>query len=161
MRLLVTALSLCALTARAATDGPAASPEFFETKIRPVLAKQCYGCHAASKMGGLDLTARVGLEKGGARGSALGESGWLMRAITYTDDQLKMPPAGKLSDAEIADLTAWVKAGAHWPEHKAAVQAAGPGYKITRRAAGLVGLPARAEARAACRQTVGVATDEY
>ncbi len=131
MRLLVTALSLCAVTARAATDGPAASPEFFETKIRPVLAKQCYGCHAASKMGGLDLTARVGLEKGGARGSALGESGWLMRAITYTDDQLKMPPAGKLSDAEIADLTAWVKAGAHWPEHKAAVQVAGPGYKIT------------------------------
>ena len=109
MRLLVTALSFCALTARAATDGPAASPEFFETKIRPVLAKQCYGCHAASKMGGLDLTARVGLEKGGARGSALGESGWLLRAITYTDDQLKMPPAGKLSDAEIADLTAWVK----------------------------------------------------
>ena len=131
MRLLAILLSLSVWAAHAATDGAAASPEFFEMKIRPVLAKQCYGCHAASKMGGLDLTARAGLEKGGARGTSLGDSGWLLRAISYADDKLKMPPAGKLSETEIADLAAWVKAGAHWPEHQGVVPAAGPGYRIT------------------------------
>ena len=29
------------------------TPEFFETKVRPVLANDCLACHGASKMGGL------------------------------------------------------------------------------------------------------------
>jgi hypothetical protein len=28
------------------------TPEFFETKVRPVLANDCLACHGASKMGG-------------------------------------------------------------------------------------------------------------
>ena len=113
-----------------AAEGSASSPEFFEMKVRPVLAKQCYGCHAESKMGGLDLTSRAGLEKGGARGAAMGAGGWLLRAINYTDDKVKMPPSGKLSDADIANLTAWVNAGAVWPEHKG-VAPVKAGYRIT------------------------------
>ena len=38
----------------------------------------------------------------------------LIEAIGYAGE-LKMPPKGKLSDAEIAELTAWVRAGAAWP----------------------------------------------
>ena len=68
----------CCVALQAAED-----PEFFEMKIRPVLAKQCFGCHAASKMGGLDLTTRAGLEKGGNRGPAMGDGGWFLRAISY------------------------------------------------------------------------------
>ncbi|MBM3796352.1 MAG: hypothetical protein FJW31_20345 [Acidobacteria bacterium] len=110
----------------------AADADFFEMKIRPVLAKQCYSCHAASKMGGLEATSRAGLEKGGGRGTALGEAGTLLRAVRYADPALKMPPSGKLSDAEIADLTAWIKGGAVWPESKAPAAAAGSAaWRIT------------------------------
>ena len=109
----------------------AADADFFEMKIRPVLAKQCYSCHAASKMGGLDATSRAGLSKGGGRGTALGEGGTLLRAVTYADPMLKMPPSGKLSDTEIADLTAWVKGGAVWPENKTQAAASGSSWRIT------------------------------
>src|SRR5262249_43151935 len=40
----------------------------------------------------------------------------LIKAIRYTDDVLKMPPKGKLSEATIADFVQWVKSGAPWPE---------------------------------------------
>ena len=36
----------------------------------------------------------------------------LIKAVKYTDEDLKMPPKGKLSDEQIADLTKWVKDGA-------------------------------------------------
>ena len=48
--------------------------EFFEAKIRPVLAQKCYGCHN-SKMpapkGNLVLDTKEGLLKGGVSGPAL------------------------------------------------------------------------------------------
>ena len=45
--------------------------EFFEMRVRPVLARSCLACHAASHMGGLDLTSRDGLLKGGDSGPAI------------------------------------------------------------------------------------------
>src|SRR5262245_23222487 len=42
--------------------------DFFEKKIRPVLAKNCYACHSATAKevkGGLLLDTRAGLLKGG------------------------------------------------------------------------------------------------
>ena len=38
----------------------------------------------------------------------------LIRAVDYQSD-LKMPPDGKLAEAEIADLNRWVQDGAVWP----------------------------------------------
>ena len=32
------------------------SVEFFELRIRPLLAKNCFACHTASKLGGLEMT---------------------------------------------------------------------------------------------------------
>ena len=40
------------------------SPDFFETKVRPVLANSCYSCHAATAMGGLRLDSRDAMVKG-------------------------------------------------------------------------------------------------
>ena len=40
----------------------------------------------------------------------------LILAVRKTHERIKMPPQGKLSDQEINDLTAWVRAGAVWPE---------------------------------------------
>ena len=96
---------------------------FFEKKIRPVFVEHCYKCHSAEAeklKGGLRLDGRELLLKGGDTGPALvpGEpdKSLLIKAIRYTDPDLKMPPKDKkLSDAQIADITAWVASGAPMP----------------------------------------------
>ena len=106
----------------ATTPAPAGSPaasEFFESKVRPIFATNCYTCHTNSASGGLRLDSREGLLKGGGSGPAIvpgdPEKSLLIKAVRQTDPHLQMPMGGKLKDSEIADLTTWVKAGAVWP----------------------------------------------
>jgi hypothetical protein len=102
--------------------------EFFEKKIRPVLASNCYGCHSSklkTPMGGLALDTKAGLLKGGDSGPAIvpgkpAES-LLLRAMRYNDMRLKMPPTDKLPDAVIADFEQWIAAGAHDPRTEAVI----------------------------------------
>jgi len=99
--------------------GPA-DTEFFETRIRPLLVDNCYACHTASKMGGLQLTSKQRAVRGGASGPAIrpgnSQASLLIQVVSHTHEKLKMPPAGKLEDEQIADLKAWVDAGAVWPD---------------------------------------------
>jgi hypothetical protein len=108
----------------AATSAPD-SPDFFEARIRPVLANNCFACHAASALGGLRVDSREGMLKGGKSGTAMipgdPEKSLLIQAVRQTNPKLKMPMGGKLKDQEIADLDAWVKAGANWPATAAPV----------------------------------------
>jgi mono/diheme cytochrome c family protein len=108
---------LCAIGASAQT--PAASPDFFESRIRPILVNNCYACHTNSQLGGLRLDSREAMLKGGKSGAALlpgdPDKSLLIRAVRQTE-ALKMPMGGKLNDAQIDDLVAWVKAGATWPQ---------------------------------------------
>src|SRR6516225_1685988 len=103
------------------------SPDFFETKIRPVLANNCYACHTDSALGGLRLDSREAMLKGGGRGASLvpgdPEKSILIQAIRQTDEKLKMPMGAKLKASEIEDFSAWVKAGAVWPKAAAPVVA--------------------------------------
>ena len=98
----------------------AASPDFFETKIRPILADNCYSCHTDSQLGNLRLDSAQAMLKGGSRGPAITpgdpDKSLLITAVRQTDPGLQMPLGGKLKDTQIADLTAWVKAGAAWPK---------------------------------------------
>jgi hypothetical protein len=97
--------------------------QFFENKVRPVLADNCYKCHShqAEKVkAGLFLDTREGVLAGGESGPAIvpgdPEKSLLIKAIRYTNPDLQMPPKGKkLSDEQIADLTTWVKMGAPDP----------------------------------------------
>jgi mono/diheme cytochrome c family protein len=93
--------------------------EFFENKIRPILANNCFGCHTNSQLGGLRLDTLEAMKTGGKRGPAIipgdAESSLLIKAVRQTDPALKMPYGSKLKATEIADLEAWVKAGAAWP----------------------------------------------
>jgi len=127
-RLIVSALFLAFLAAAPFSlfaDAPldSAAVEFFENKIRPVLADHCYGCHSqqAEKLkGGLYLDTKAGVLTGGENGPAIvpgnPEVSLLIKAVRYTDDHLQMPPKDKkLSNEQIADLEAWVKAGAPDP----------------------------------------------
>src|SRR5579872_438879 len=104
------------LTAETVNEG---TPEFFENKIRPILANNCFGCHTNSQLGGLRLDTLDGMKKGGKRGPAIvpgdPDSSLLIKAVRQTDAALKMPYGSKLTASEIADLEAWVKAGAIWP----------------------------------------------
>ena len=119
----LTMLVATTLFARAAQADETAGIEFFEKRVRPVLANNCFNCHSAfnNSMGGLRVDDRNGLIQGGGRGPAVvpgdPEKSRLIQAIRQTGD-LKMPPKKKLSDEEIADLTIWVADGAAWPEPK-------------------------------------------
>ena len=107
--------------------------DFFEMRVRPVLAKNCYSCHTTSAMGGLQLDTREHVLKGGNSGPALApgnpDSSLLMQAVRQTHAKLKMPPGGKLSDHELGDLAEWVKDGAAWGAASAPIKA--PEYVIT------------------------------
>jgi hypothetical protein len=107
--------------------------QFFESKVRPILVKQCGECHSsqAKKIkGGLTLDSRSGWIKGGDSGPAIvpgaPEKSILFKAINYQSENLKMPPAGKLSAQEIAVLGEWIRRGAHGPEKDATGAAAAP-----------------------------------
>src|SRR5436305_14512003 len=91
------------LAARAAAPGDPG--EYFELKVRPVLANKCYSCHTDAKSGGLQLDTREHLLAGGKSGPAIKPSdpdgSLLIEAIRQTHPRVKMPPGGKLSDQEI------------------------------------------------------------
>ena len=105
--------------AAAPTVSPPQSAEYFETSIRPLLAANCYDCHADEKMGGLRLDSREGMLAGGRSGPAIvpgdPDKSLLIQAVRQTRETLKMPKGGKLTPVEIEALATWVKAGAVWP----------------------------------------------
>lgn len=114
----------------------AVDSEFFETKIRPVLAEKCYACHTGSKLGGLRADSREALLKGGKNGPAIvpgkADESLLIRSVRHEMEDLKMPMGGKLAATEIAALVDWVNGGAPWPEAPDAVIAAtDDGFEIT------------------------------
>ena len=103
---------------------PAPSPadrEFFEKRVRPLLVERCFECHSAKKQrGGLRLDSRVAVLKGGDTGSAVvpgkPEASLLVRAIGYGDENLQMPPKGKLAERDAAVLMEWVRRGLPFPD---------------------------------------------
>lgn len=93
--------------------------EFFEMKIRPILATQCYQCHSARAeelRGGLALDTWEGLQKGGSSGPVVipgdPDNSPLVSALHWNDESLRMPPKQKLPDFVVDDFAAWVKRGA-------------------------------------------------
>ena len=93
---------------------------FFESKIRPVLIKECYSCHsdqAGNVRGGLRLDTQALTHIGGASGPSvvpgdLDES-LLISAIRY--EGWEMPPKKQLSPEVIADFERWIEMGAPDP----------------------------------------------
>ena len=116
-------------------DVSAGSVEFFESRIRPLLHAECVECHGAAKQkGGLRLDFRDALRKGGKSGPTVvpGDSraSRLVVAVRHGDGAEPMPPdRPRLSTAAVADLAAWIDAGANDPRDTApaAEAAKGPG----------------------------------
>ncbi len=137
--------SLAAMSVLAAGPTAAADDErgleFFEKKIRPLLVENCHTCHSAetNSRGGLRVDDRNGLVTGGEHGPAIvpgkpAESR-LLRAVSYTDEDLKMPPKKQLSAEQVADLEKWIAEGAPWPaaELPADIGQSNPEYERLRK----------------------------
>jgi mono/diheme cytochrome c family protein len=113
------AAALVAILIAANAPGQTPGADFFEKKIRPIFSTNCQPCHGARQpMAGLDLTTAAGFRKGADSGPLVSgtdpTASRLMRAVSYRNP-IKMPPAGKLKDDEIASLGEWIAMGAPWP----------------------------------------------
>jgi mono/diheme cytochrome c family protein len=100
--------------------------EHFESRIRPVLAQQCFACHTNTKAGGLRLDSREGILAGGNSGPAVvpgdPEKSVLVNAIRHIGP-IKMPKgATQLTNEQIDNVATWVKDGAFWPVEKTVVK---------------------------------------
>ncbi|MDF1815808.1 MAG: DUF1549 domain-containing protein [Verrucomicrobiales bacterium] len=95
--------------------------KFFENKVRPLLAAECYDCHGPEKAkGGLRLDHISHIKKGGDSGPALVagdvKASLLIEAVHRSDPDFAMPPKKELDGAQVAILEQWIKSGAVWPE---------------------------------------------
>jgi hypothetical protein len=116
--LLALGLAPIGLTVSAADPAPGAI-DFFENKVRPVLAEKCYSCHGPKKQSaGLRLDTADGLTAGADNGPVVvpGDpaKSRLVASVSRTGDY-PMPPKHPLAAAEVAVLTEWVKQGAAFP----------------------------------------------
>lgn len=102
----------------------ASKPAFYTTKVKPILEVQCGECHmGTNRKGGLVIDTQAGLRKGGRDGAVIvpgdPENSLFVKLIRHegpADDPMPMPPKKpKMSDADIAIIAAWVKAGAVMP----------------------------------------------
>ena len=117
MRLLTFFAALSAALAAHAVD--------FESDVRPLLRERCAECHGEKKQKGeLRLDLRSHALKGGDSGPAWvagsPDSSLLLKRVTSSDEDDRMPPKGeRLSAAQVAILRGWIAEGAHWPESEA------------------------------------------
>lgn len=121
------ATALGGLTPRVslADDKKAANPPlftaeqvaFYERQVLPLLQQHCLKCHGADgkAKGELNLATRAAILHGGESGPVVDlknpAASLLLKALHYKDDNYKMPPKGKLSDADIAIFEKWVADG--------------------------------------------------
>ena len=114
--------------AAAGSRQAARTAEFFEAKVRPVLAANCYDCHGDQRYGGLRLDSREAMLKGGRSGPAIvpgdPDKSLMIEAVRQTSPTLKMPKGGRLKPDEIEALVEWVQAGAVWPASAASTEPA-------------------------------------
>lgn len=96
-------------------EGEGETGDDFTSRIAPLLAARCVGCHRGEGAeGGLDLSSAEGLVAGGASGPAFDATspldGLLWRRVAAGE----MPPDAGLSTADSALLREWIARGAAW-----------------------------------------------
>ena len=110
------------LQAQTPTPERAKLLEFFETKIRPVLAEKCFSCHAPDKQkGDVRLDRKAFVFKAADEPLIVPghpEKSLLIQVIRH-DGETKMPPKDKLPAQVLEDFITWIKFGAAWPDEKA------------------------------------------
>jgi mono/diheme cytochrome c family protein len=98
-------------------DRLARGQELFARRVRPLLADNCVKCHGGDKTrGGLDLTSREGLLKGGDDGPVVvpfqGKQSRLYKLAAHLEDPHMPPKSPRLSDEQLNLLLTWIDLGA-------------------------------------------------
>ena len=115
----------CRLRSVGAAADPA-TPAFYSERVRPILMTNCGKCHFTfNHKGGLAMDTRASMMKGGRDGRVIvpGDPAnsllvKLMRHQGPANDPKPMPPKSpRMSDADIAVVEQWIKAGAAMPEN--------------------------------------------
>ncbi|MBI1831640.1 MAG: PSD1 domain-containing protein [Planctomycetes bacterium] len=132
-RLTLASLFIILTSVSTAAAQPKGDPrlEFFETKVRPILAENCFSCHSGAKakagvrLDRKDLVFKKGEEPLIVPGHP--EKSLLVKLIRHEmETKMPPPPKMKLSDRAIADIETWVKLGALWPDDKATTSGEDP-----------------------------------
>lgn len=94
----------------APTPGVVVSGDAWDTTIGPLFAAKCAACHINAQLGDLSLATYADALEGGADGPAIvpGDPA----ASVLVQVQQAGGHAGQLSDAELAQVIAWIEAGA-------------------------------------------------
>lgn len=114
---------LSTVASPAATDPEGV--EFFRKEVKPILEENCFKCHGGIDdkghprvRGGLQLISRKGLMMGGDHGPAVNEAdpakSILLEVLSYENEDLQMPPRGKLPAGDLEKIARWVEMGAPW-----------------------------------------------
>jgi len=110
-------MSACKALALAAFLQFAAFAQLYDEQIRPVFEKSCLPCHGPqTKSGGLDLSTKDGLLKGGEHGPAIvagdAKASLLYKLVSH-EAEPHMPYKGdRLPQETIDRIAEWIKAGA-------------------------------------------------
>jgi hypothetical protein len=108
-----------ALGAAAVAAETPAQNDLFEKNARPLFLGKCQPCHNAKlHSGGFDLSSAEGVKEAAAMGifgkAAEPEKSPILRALSY-ENNIKMPPQGKLPPETISAVKEWIAAGAPSP----------------------------------------------
>lgn len=95
----------------------------FNRTIRPILSDHCFQCHGpdkATRKAGLRLDERQSALDHGALVPGKPDASEIIKRITSADPEEVMPPPAsnlKLTSEQIAQLRAWIEAGAEYQPH--------------------------------------------
>src|SRR5579875_1040368 len=114
VRMLIGLAAWIILAASAGADEP---DRLFREQVAPVLERRCLHCHGseAPPKGGLSLSSRAGLLRGGENGPAVvpGKPDESLLLEMVSGDAPEMPRKDKpLSREQVAGLRRWVELGA-------------------------------------------------
>jgi Protein of unknown function (DUF1553)/Protein of unknown function (DUF1549)/Planctomycete cytochrome C len=93
--------------------------EFFENRVRPLIAEKCQSCHGREKqLAALRLDSKMGVLSGGENGPSViaGQVDQSLLIQAVRREGLEMPPDERLSEDEVSILEKWVRDGAYWPQ---------------------------------------------
>ena len=112
-RILVALFGVMAIADAQTPKTPAVS---YYRDIEPILNASCVSCHQATMAaGGLRVDDPASVLQGGASGPAVipgkAQRSLLYQRLTVTTDK-RMPPAGTLTEEQLALIRAWINLGA-------------------------------------------------
>ena len=110
-------IRLCLLVAFCLQLATAQADGVYTQTIRPLLAKNCQGCHNAQvRQGGFDVSSHASLMKGSDNGPVIvpgdADRSTLFKLISHSEQPAMPFKAPKMPEESIAKIAQWIKDGA-------------------------------------------------